>query len=722
MAEATTKILKEQPEGMIFALDIGTRSIIGIVGEVEDGRLRVVALEKENQLQRSMIDGQIENIELVAKVAGIVKQRLEERLGCRLKRVCVAAAGRALKTQRASFEMSFPQAQRLDEELISRLDAGAIAEAETAFTSDSEDTRQFYLVGHTVVQYYMDSYPTSSLLDHQARQIKAEVIATFLPSEVVDSLYLAMNRIGLEVASLTLEPIAAINAAIPQNLRLLNLALVDIGAGTSDIAVCKDGCIVGYTMATVAGDEITEALMKQYLLDFDTAESAKKQLSTQSVVSITDILGIELSITREDIMNCIGGAAENLCREIAEHICEVNDGPPSAVFLAGGGSKLESLRANLSEIMNMDSNRVAIAGNYFQTHAFSDVYDLKDPEYATPLGIAISSGLNLIADRFHVTLNGSRAKLFRNSSMTVLDILMMNGYSYHDFLPRTGGKLMLEVNGKQAVYYGSPGEAAVLRLNGKDAKISDVVSSGDSIEFTPAVHGMPAVRCVADLLANSLEQSAMVNGMPASPDTLLQTGDIVVITVVPKEAAKDVIDKPSTPAKAKAKTEVPAMPEAPKAETTVPAMPETPKSETKEPAMPETPKAETTVPAVPETPKAETKVPAVPKTPKPSVETVVTAPAETPAAPKPAAPPDEPVKKSPDEKVAFVLNGKTLTLPAKPEGLPYYLMDLLEHAGLDLENPTGNVVLRVNGVDGGFLTDLKPGDQLEIFYASEQVK
>ena len=77
----------------------------------------------------------------------------------------------------------------------------------------------------------------------------------------MESLYSAMNQAGMEVAGLTLEPIAAINVAIPEKLRLLNLVMVDIGAGTSDIAVCRDGKVVGYTMATLAGDEITESIM-----------------------------------------------------------------------------------------------------------------------------------------------------------------------------------------------------------------------------------------------------------------------------------------------------------------------------------------------------------------------------------------------------------------------------------------------------------------------------
>ena len=78
-------------------------------------------------------------------------------------------------------------------------------------------------------------------MDHKGKKIKADIVATFLPGEVVESLYSAMNQAGMEVAGLTLEPIAAINVAIPEKLRLLNLVMVDIGAGTSDIAVCRDG-------------------------------------------------------------------------------------------------------------------------------------------------------------------------------------------------------------------------------------------------------------------------------------------------------------------------------------------------------------------------------------------------------------------------------------------------------------------------------------------------
>ena len=89
--------LKKQDAGTVFALDIGTRSIIGMLGQVEEGRFHVEAIEKEEHGRRAMLDGQIVEIEQVAAVAQEVIHRLESKTGTKLGRVCVAAAGRALK-------------------------------------------------------------------------------------------------------------------------------------------------------------------------------------------------------------------------------------------------------------------------------------------------------------------------------------------------------------------------------------------------------------------------------------------------------------------------------------------------------------------------------------------------------------------------------------------------------------------------------------------------
>jgi hypothetical protein len=68
------------------------------------------------------------------------------------------------------------------------------------------------------------------------------------------------------------------------------------------------------------------------------------------------------------------------------------------------------------------------------------------------------------------------------------------------------------------------------------------------------------------------------------------------------------------------------------------------------------------------------------------------------------------------------LNNKPIVLSKKADGSPYYLMDMLELSGIDLEHPAGEVVLRVNGADGSFLQDLKSGDRLEIYFAPSRTR
>ena len=252
---------EQKKQNYVLALDIGTRSIVGVVGEPVDGRLKVLAVETAEHSVRTMIDGQIDNIRQVADLAKTVVKRLEDRLGVSLQKVCVAAAGRALQTQQGSFTLNLSAEQVIDDEIIGKLESGAVSNAEESLQSGEDTWKQLFLVGYTVTQYRLDNYPLTALQGHKGEAISADVVATFLPGEVVESLYTAMKDAGLQVTSMTLEPIAAMNAAIPAELRLLNLALVDIGAGTTDIAVCREGSVVGYTMATIAGDEITEAVM-----------------------------------------------------------------------------------------------------------------------------------------------------------------------------------------------------------------------------------------------------------------------------------------------------------------------------------------------------------------------------------------------------------------------------------------------------------------------------
>ncbi len=693
------KELGTLPKEAVFALDIGTRSIIGMLGFVEDGKMKITAIEKAEHEKRTMIDGQIEDIGQVALVARRVRDAMEQTSGYRLRRVYVAAAGRALQTSKASFEMEFPEVTVLEEEQISRLETGAIGEAQKAFGGDDRGKR-FFLVGYTVSQYYLDDYPISNLLGHRGERVRADIVATFLPGEVVESLYSAMQRADMEVAGLTLEPIAAMNAAIPEKLRLLNLVMVDIGAGTSDIAVCRDGKVVGYTMATLAGDEITEALMKAFLVDFDTAERMKAQLGEKEEISFTDVLGFEQVCRTEDVLGFLEEAVQKLSREIADKILEVNGGPPSAVFLAGGGSRMVGLSEKITEFLGLPAKRASVAGRYYSINAVSGEFDLDNPEFATPLGIVVSAGLNLISDSFSVQLNGSRAKLFSNGMLHLSDILMMNGYRYRDMIGRNGANVIVTVNGERMAFYGEPAQAAVMRINGADAALSDLVHAGDEITFSPALSGKPARVRLFELPVDGDVYAWRVNGIEVPGDYELKYGDTVEL------------EFENVPADTAPKEEAGALPEEPEAPVDV-AKPKMPEASLDHPgahmpeALPDGPQVR-----MPETftdkPEETT-----PKEPSGEIGGQVAAniSGQQSGAEKPLgqAKPAVPV-----EGLFLELNGQPMFLPRKEDGQPYYLMDLLQYSGLDFEHVKAPVVLKVNGQPAAFQQEIRAYDTVTI--------
>ncbi|MCR4866167.1 MAG: cell division protein FtsA, partial [Lachnospiraceae bacterium] len=232
------------PVQTVYGLDIGTRSVVGIVGYRKGKKFVVTAMARKEHETRAMIDGQIHDIAKVAQTIKDVTEELEGKLGSKLKRVCIAAAGRVLKTATAHADIELDELRTVNEEDIYTLNSAAIEEAYKKFLSENDIDLKFYCVGSSIVRYYLNDFPITNLENHKASKIGVDIIATFLPDEVVDGLYAAVDIAGLEVASLTLEPIAAIGLAIPEKFRLLNIALVDVGAGTSDISITKDGSII----------------------------------------------------------------------------------------------------------------------------------------------------------------------------------------------------------------------------------------------------------------------------------------------------------------------------------------------------------------------------------------------------------------------------------------------------------------------------------------------
>ena len=188
----------------VFGLDIGTRNVVGTVGYKEGNEFIVVAQYVMQHETRAMIDGQIHDIGRVGSVIRTVKEELEKQIECPLTEVCIAAAGRVLKTVTTNVEYEYPEETVVTKEDIHTLDLLGIEKAQSLLKEKNDTRYKFYCVGYSVVKYYLNEEVYSNIEGHKAEVISEDIIVTFLPEDVVDGLYSAVAQAGLEVANMTL--------------------------------------------------------------------------------------------------------------------------------------------------------------------------------------------------------------------------------------------------------------------------------------------------------------------------------------------------------------------------------------------------------------------------------------------------------------------------------------------------------------------------------------
>uniref|UniRef100_UPI0040563A75 cell division protein FtsA n=1 Tax=Agathobacter sp. TaxID=2021311 RepID=UPI0040563A75 len=499
----------------VFGLDIGTRNIVGTVGyRTDNGGFTVIAQSVHEHETRAMLDGQIHDIGRVAKTIGIVKAELEDQIGTPLEEVCIAAAGRVLKTVTTYVEHEYPEESVVTGEDINTLHLLGVEKAQEILKEKNDTAYKFYCVGYSVVRYYLNEENFISIEGHKARCIGCDIIVTFLPEDVVDGLYSAVGQAGLEVANMTLEPIAAINIAIPENFRMLNIALVDVGAGTSDISVTKDGSIIAYGMIPHAGDELTELIVQNYLVDFNTAEKMKLDSSSLDVIDYEDIMFLPHTVSAEEIWDLVAPTVDNIATEVAEKIKELNGGKSvSACFVVGGGGKIHGFTEALAEKLGLIKERVALRGQEVLRQVEFIQPDIKkDPLLVTPIGICLNyyeQRNNFIMVRF----NGERLKLYDNNHLTIVDAALTAGFPNEQIFPKRGKSINFTMNGTARIIRGEAGEAAVVTMNGELANINTPLEPNCEIVIKPSTMGEDAVYKVSMLEEyNQSNVTFIVNG------------------------------------------------------------------------------------------------------------------------------------------------------------------------------------------------------------------
>ncbi len=655
---------------LIFALDIGTRTVVGLLCRVTDkGNIKVEYYDIEAHPQRSMMDGQIHDVVQVSRVISKVKGELERQSGLELKQAAIAAAGRALSTLKSSSELKFPATREVTDEDVRHLEMKALGEAREKMTREKSN---FYCVGYSPISYTLNQLAIANPVGQRGQVIGVEIIATFLPQVVVDSLFSALSKSELLVQSLTLEPIAAMSLAIPERLRMLNLALIDIGAGTSDIAISRSGTVMAYDMADSAGDEVTEAIAQHYLLDFNGAERVKLALHQGGEVEFTDVLGNHYRESAETILELVEPVVEELARTLAEKIKENNGGkPPAAVFCVGGGSQTPLLPAKLALSLGLPEERVGIRTRANLEEVEFESLDLSGPEVVTPLGIAMTA-LKPRGEHFmQVKVNGDEVTLFNVQRSVVAQALLHSSIKVEDVLGVRGPALEYVLNGQSVRIAGEPGSPGSISVDGQEATLETPIAPGARIEVDQGKQGDQAA-CTLEALSESVEQLEVtvngtrmslppirkINGLPAQPDTVISPGDKVEIrppTTVQEAAMLMDIDMDKHSVKVNGSLA-----------------------------------------------EADTAIAAGDK--------ISFDPREERSQQATDSPPAD------DREVAVTVNGQRIVLqPGQQQ-----LMHALALADIDYSSARGQLVIHLNGRDAEFSSPLNQGDKVEVFWTSQR--
>ncbi len=479
----------------LFALDIGTRKVAGLVVEPCGRGLRVLAARMQEHPDRSMIDGQVHKVEAVAAVVAEVKAALEAELGRKLTSAAVAAAGRTLLTQQGGARRRLPFPAEVPREILLELELEAVRQAQATLQA-GQQPGTLHCVGFSLTRQRLDGQTLDEVAGHRGQEIEVEVLATFLPRQVVDSLLVVLRRAGLQAASLTLEPIAALEAVLPVDLRRLNLALVDIGAGTSDIAITREGSVFAYAMVTQAGDELTERLCDHYLLSFQEAERLKRRLDAPAGTPLeaTTILNQKLQVTVADVKRALAADLAQLAEAIARPIQELNGGSPRAVVMVGGGSSLPGLGEAVAAALQLEPNRVGVRGPETIAGVENPTSSLHGIEGVTPLGIALTALRGRGLKFLNAQVNQQTVQLLAlHERPTVFDALLHAGLEVRKLYPRPGRALTYTLNGDLKILPGTLGEPARLEVDGKPAILDTPVTEGSRVLVVEAKDGQDAV-------------------------------------------------------------------------------------------------------------------------------------------------------------------------------------------------------------------------------------
>jgi cell division protein FtsA len=377
------------------ALDIGTEFAKALVFEIgDDGHGTVRGVGRKRQGLSHMQSGTVADIAAVVDNCAVALQEAEEMAGFRPDQVVVGIAGELVKgfTTTHSQERKRPDQPISESELQKLIDLvqrEALREAERSITWETGlpnvDVR---LVHAAIVGASIDGYALTNPVGFQGRHVKIGIFNAFAPLVHLGALQSVASQLDLELLEVVAEPYAVARVLGSEQVRQAGALFVDVGGGTTDVALVRSGGIEGTRMFALGGRAFTKSLADRLDLPFPRAESLKVDYARGLAVDRRDEVG---EIVADDVEVWAAGV-ELVMEELGG-----GDLLPGRIYICGGGSRLPEIRGALAadrfwKRLSFARPPEVIVMAPDQVESITDATELLvDQQDVTPMGLAFQA-------------------------------------------------------------------------------------------------------------------------------------------------------------------------------------------------------------------------------------------------------------------------------------------------------------------------------------------
>ncbi len=329
------------------ALDVGTEFAKALVFDIgEDGGATVRGVGRKRQGLAHMQSGTVADIAAVVDNCQVALQEAEEMAGFRSSQVIIGIAGELVKgfTTSISHERKRPDQQLTARELdtlIEGVQKEALREAERTVTWETGlPNVDIRLVHAAVTGATIDGYAVTNPVGFHGRHVRISVFNAFAPLIHLGALQSVASRLDLDLVAIVAEPYAVARCMDDQHVQQSGALFVDVGGGTTDVALVRQGGIEGTRMFALGGRAFTKSLADRMDLPFARAEELKVDFAKGVDVDRKDEIG---QIIDEDVAVWQAGV-ELVLEEFAK-----TGMLPGRIYVCGGGARLPQISAALRD-------------------------------------------------------------------------------------------------------------------------------------------------------------------------------------------------------------------------------------------------------------------------------------------------------------------------------------------------------------------------------------